>query len=571
MKKFLVIFLVLMLPFAFAEWKSLDGSRCESPLQVKLLSSTDKEVKVEITIPGYEMRKIMIGDTACVLVNIPGSSWYMERGFPQVPKLTKLIKVCEDCKVTMEVLSKEVVEEVLEAPIVPSRGHFTRDISPDTVPFEFGPIYEKDVYWPCEKMQFGQGECFAFRDAHGLRLQVLPISANHVQMKMKVLKKAVISFKMEHENAYYAPAEPVVPTKTFKAFYGDMFLNYEEPMAYGEVPNPDNRKLVVVTPAQFSATIQDWVAWKKKAGFEVTVNEVADGTSAGTIKSYLQKLYDTPSTRFGYVVLIGDANGSYDFENATPMPTFKGKKEGAAADRVYVRLDGTDNYPDAFISRISGNNEAEIKSQLSKIMEYEGSPKAGEWFVNGTCIASNQGSPSDKERAEWLQNGGGKSEKVPVEGTGLMGHGYMKLDDIYDPYAYAEDVAKAVNEGRSIICYIGHGSSTSWATTGFSVSDIHNLTNDGEYPVIWSVACVNGNFVKTGECFGEAWLRKEKAGAVAIECASTNESWVPPCDKQAQTVNCITGKKFFTFGALEAAGCVKALEVWGVADSTEGN
>lgn len=587
MIKSLTILFVLALPFtAFiaADWKAVNDLANEgAKWELNVISSSDREIRVELTVPGYYEKKVMVGDVECVAIYIPECSMYMQRSFPMVPKITKLIQSPHDCTVKLEVISKEEEDVKLSAPIVPSKGHFTRDIDPETVPYEFGKIYKTDVFWPYEKEQFHVGKTFEFRDACGLRLQVLPVLANHVQMKMKVLKKAVLAIKFEHRVAQMANSTrraSANPNKTFRKMYREMFLNYAPEVSRttesdrGTVPDANNRRLVVVTPTEYEGLLGEWVNWKRQSGYTVTIysfDSNTDAANAALIKNYLQGLYNDVNTRFGYVVLIGDAAYTSNFELAKPMPTFKGKRESAAADRVYVRLAGNDNYPDAFISRISGNNATEISTQLSKIVAYERNPVDGSWLESGVCIASDQGSPTDKERAEWIQNGGGAGQKVPVLTGGLIGYGYKKFDDIYDPYAYASDVTNAVNEGRNIICYIGHGSSTSWGTTGFNVSDIKALSNGGMLPVIWSVACVNGQFVHTTECFGEAWLRKANGGAVAIECASTNESWVPPCDKQCATVNSIIQKTYFTFGALEAVGCVKALEVWGDIDSSEGN
>ena len=48
-------------------------------------------------------------------------------------------------------------------------------------------------------------------------------------------------------------------------------------------------------------------------------------------------------------------------------------------------------------------------------------------------------------------------------------------------------------------------------------------------------ACVNGNFTMS-ECMEEAWIRTGNMttprGAIAAYGASTNASWVPPCDMQ---------------------------------------
>ena len=52
------LFITLLVAiFAFtglvsAEWKSFDNSRSPKDLKVRILSATEKEIKVEITVPG---------------------------------------------------------------------------------------------------------------------------------------------------------------------------------------------------------------------------------------------------------------------------------------------------------------------------------------------------------------------------------------------------------------------------------------------------------------------------------------------------------------------------------------
>ncbi len=102
------------------------------------------------------------------------------------------------------------------------------------------------------------------------------------------------------------------------------------------------------------------------------------------------------------------------------------------------------------------------------------------------------------------------------------------------------DVAADVNAGGGIITYTGHGSDTSWGTSGFSVSNVNNLTNTGMLPFIWSVACVNGNFVGQ-TCFAESWLRATEGsnptGAVAFLGSTINQSWNPPMIAQDEMVD----------------------------------
>jgi hypothetical protein len=111
-----------------------------------------------------------------------------------------------------------------------------------------------------------------------------------------------------------------------------------------------------------------------------------------------------------------------------------------------------------------------------------------------------------------------------------MTYGFTKVDRIYDYFGTKAQVTAGINEGRRVIHYCGHGSTTSWGSTGFSNSDVDQLQN-GNLPFICSVACVNGDF-SYGTCFAEAWLRATHlgapSGAVACYMSTVNQSWAPP-------------------------------------------
>ena len=136
-------------------------------------------------------------------------------------------------------------------------------------------------------------------------------------------------------------------------------------------------------------------------------------------------------------------------------------------------------------------------------------------------------------------------------------------------------VYDAFNSGVSIINYVGHGSDYSWVTSGFNTSDANKLNNTGKYPVIWDVACVNGALHRD-ECFAESLMRtgtpSKPAGAIGIVAGSTNESWVPPCDWQAEIIhNQLGEKKNSTANVVNMYGLLKVAEQYGASDSSEGN
>lgn len=539
--------------------------------EVKVISQTENEIRFEINVTQYKIEKVQIEGKVYLVVSIPEAGVYMKQGYPEIPQIAKLVKISDIYEPELEVISQVEDTVLMEAPILPSKGHFTRDIDPATVPYECGDVYKKDVFWPCKEHQLTIGEAFIFRDVRGVRVEYLPISANHVQMQMKITKKIEFIIKLNkisRTNVITRTRGETIDT-SFANIYESAFVNYESSRA--EVPKP-NRKVVAVVPSIFetSAAINAWITHKTDLKWEVTkITQSSLGAfDADTIKAKLQELYNNEATKFTYVVLFGDANNKS--KTATPTPTFLGKKESAAADRVYVRLAGNDNVPDAFISRITGTTEDHIAAQVNKIIAYE-NKTAQPYHKCALLIASDQGSPTDYARADWLKTGGHVGQKYTIPaGEGLAGQGYSTCSTQYDPTASVSGVATAVNNGVGVIGYIGHGSVTSWGTTGFSNSNVASLTNKDKYPVIWSVACVNGQFWST--CFAEAWLLKVDGGAVAMEAASTNESWVPPCDKQAATLHAMIKKDGDkTFGYLESVGCIAGLTLHGETDSSEGN
>jgi len=146
--------------------------------------------------------------------------------------------------------------------------------------------------------------------------------------------------------------------------------------------------------------------------------------------------------------------------------------------------------------------------------------------------------------------------------TDLLNYGYTSVDQIYDPGASASTVTTNVNSGRGFINYVGHGSNTSWSTTGFSNTDASALTNGNKVPFIMDVACVNGNFVSL-TCFAEAWMRNANGGAVGIYASSINQSWNSPMRAQDEVTDLLIAEIHTILGGLYYNGSCEMMDVYG--------
>ena len=149
--------------------------------------------------------------------------------------------------------------------------------------------------------------------------------------------------------------------------------------------------------------------------------------------------------------------------------------------------------------------------------------------------------------------------------TDLLGYNYDSVDQIYDPSANTTHVANALNDGRGFGNYVGHGSNTTWVTTGFSNNHVNNLTNVGKLPFIVSVACVNGNFVNT-TCFAEAWLRATSngspTGAMAMYASSINQSWNSPMRGEDEITDLLVDEELSTIGGLFYSGSCEMMDAY---------
>jgi hypothetical protein len=148
----------------------------------------------------------------------------------------------------------------------------------------------------------------------------------------------------------------------------------------------------------------------------------------------------------------------------------------------------------------------------------------------------------------------------------LMTHGFTQVDKVNGPVATAQTLIDAINGGRYVLDYIGHGSGTSWSNTGFSTTNAYQLANGWKMPFMVDVACLNGNFT-LGECLAEALLRAgdelNPKGIVTGYASSTNASWVPPCDMQTEAIRIFANQFRKSAGAIMFFGVMKGMDLWG--------
>lgn len=320
--------------------------------------------------------------------------------------------------------------------------------------------------------------------------------------------------------------------------------------------------LLIICYGPFMNAMQPYVKWKRAEGYQtVMMNKDSVGSTSAQIRTFIANYYNTSGLT--HVLLVGDG---------AQVPTNTGGGLGGPSDNAYGYVSGTDHYSDIFIGRFSAENEAQVQTQVQRTLEYEQNPQflTEDWYTTVIGIGSDQG-PGDDNEMDY--------QHIRNQQTQYLAYNYTMNPELFDGSQGGNDasgnptpsmVATEVNNGASLLIYTGHGSNTSWGTSGFSNSNVNQLTNVGKLPFIWSVACVNGNFT-TGTCFAEAWLRASQGGqptgAVAFLGSTINQSWNSPMEGQDAMTNILIESDpdniKHTFAGLSINGCMKMIDAYG--------
>jgi hypothetical protein len=525
---------------------NISGINAQNNVQVTVINSNDNETIIEFNFNHFDKIPVTInGDTFYKLMLEKGSQT-MKTGFPELPMLSRSVIIPDDKKVSIEILEKEA--SVYSYPVIPSKGNLFRDQDPASVPYTFGDIYEKDEFYPSTLVEIGTP--YILRDFRGINVKVFPFSYNPVQNIPNVYHKVVVRLSYSGKDLVNIKTRKQnTINKFFEPIYEQHFINYESGGKYPMVG--EDGRIIVICYSSFMDEIAPYVEWKIQKGIQTDLYDVATiGNTTTNIDNFIQNQYNL-GDGLTFVQLVGDAA-------QVVTPTYS----GGGSDPSYSLVEGNDEYPDIVIGRFSAENSTQIETQVERTIHYERELSWGGWLAKGTGIASDQGSGfgwqgyADWEHMDYLRNM-------------LLSYNYTIVDQFYDTGTpTASDVSNSLNEGRGNVNYCGHGSTYSWATTGFSSSDINNLVNDYKLPFIHSVGCVNGNFVSS-TCFAETWLRAtndsdgDPTGAIAMYASSINQSWSPPMVAQDYSTQHLVYENFFSIGALWYNGSCAMIDIMG--------
>jgi len=548
---------ILMLTGIFSSGFAL-ASQQEKQNSILLVSSSENESVIKFTLKDFSYDKVITPWGEAQIVKAENITPVLKKGAPDVPKFAVSVLIPDRAKMDVQIVSSSYIDYP-NIELAPSKGTLTRNVNPQTIPYEKGTEYSINNFFPGKLAELR--EPYILRDYRGQTVLVYPFQYNPITKTLRIYSEIILKVFQSGNDGINSIARTAYPEKIDKEFsyiYQNHFLNRTPSPDY--TPLAEYGNMLIICYGPYMSVMQPFIDWKNRMGIPVTMVDVATvGGSASAIQSYVQNFYNTNGLSF--LLLVGDAAQV----PAMSLPT-------GDSDVGYGYIVGSDRYPDILVGRFSAESTAHVITQADRVIRYEKYPQPGAlWYKNGIGIGSDQG-PGDDNEYDY--------QHIRNLRTQLMAYTYSSVDEIYDGSQggmdasgnpSASNVSTAVGNGASIINYCGHGSQNSWGTTGFSSSEVDALNNTDEYPFIFSVACVNGDFVN-GTCFAESWLRATDnsgapAGAIAAIMSTINQNWNEPMEAQDE-FNAILTESYTsnikrTFGGITMNGCMKMNDAYG--------
>lgn len=557
MKKTL-LFTLLAFISAFSVAQVTIQTTGDAALQVSMQHSDQESTTLQYTISAFNLKEVTVEGERYHQLQLGNTSPLLEAGCPEVRTGADALIIPDNGWMQVEVIAASY-QDFPDINLIPSKGNLTRDINPDDVPLIKGPLYQQNRFYPGELATLR--DPYILRDFRGQTLVVQPFQYNPVTRVLRVF----YSFTVKVAKAGLGGLNVLDRSLTTKAsgdefiqIYQRHFINFGA-LGINYTPVGEDGKMLVISHGAFMPAMADFVTWKNQRGIPCQMVDVATiGTTAAAIKTYVTNYYNTNGLT--YLLLVGDA---------TQIPT--NSLTAGHSDNAYAYILGNDHYPEFFVGRFSAETIDHVETQVVRTLSYEIAPDTtGSWLRKSIGIASEEG-PGDDNEYDY--------QHIRNMQTDLMNFSQNVKMEFFEGSQGGNDapgdptatmVLNAVNGGGGVILYTGHGSNTSWGTSGFSNTDVASLSNYNKWPYIWAVACVNGNFVGN-TCFAEAWMRAFKSdqptGAIAFLGSTINQSWDPPMDGQDEMVDILVESYATnikrTFGGLSMSGCMKMNDSYG--------
>ena len=516
-------------------------------------SGSNSQLQLHLSASGPAVSEtVIVSDTFSVLTM---EGYHPSRivGNPNLPVLTQIVEIPLCGEITWEMTN--VVCDTVDgtilgirrpvAPVQPSRRK--SDVSPVTLTRN-AKLYATDAFYGNKTIAVGK--LGVARDRNLATVSFSPVSYNPVTNQVVIVKDADIVLHFENADlqgtremkeryasgAFNSGAQTINTLPLSK----DITTACTAPIHY-----------LIVAHSSFRDKLDDFIAWKQRKGFIVTVGYTDDanvGTSTTSIATYIKSFYTnaTPSLPAPtFLLLVGDVAQIPAFEGEC---TYTGDApswwdDPHVTDLYYATWTAGDLVPDCHYGRFSAQNLSQLTPQIEKTLMYEQYTFADPSFLDKAILVAgvDQGTSNDNAYRYGDPAMDYVAKTYINADNGYTDVKYYKNNTSFAPAGVtvtgssqissaSSTLRSLYNQGAGWINYTAHGSATSWGDPSFTVSQVNSMTNTQKFGFMIGSCCLSSKFDES-TCFGESLLRKDNyCGAVDYIGGSNSTYWVEDFD-----------------------------------------
>lgn len=488
------LFIICLLLFAFLNTISF-AAQPDAEETLLAFRPAGGGLELEFDLPEAQWNVSKNGSDVLIL---EGASVLADAGGPQLPCYQQIVAIPDGMDLCVGDVSVEWS--------APELRTFAHDAGDETdIVAKNDALYQSMINEPAPVVDVVS--CGRWRD---LRIAYVVVNPVRMESETTVRLAEHISAEFSYVSAVDDVYDPEGVSEAMLPLYKAFVPNALDVLDETDVARGS---ILYIVPSQLESTLRTLIKWRKQCGYHVIVKntEDANGTETGDFRALIDDVYTTANPPLDYVVLVGDTDAP------TSIPTYMisgGAEVPVATDQKYVTvseraLDFADALPRCHIGRLSVDSMDDLRTVIAKILRYERQPLMADHNCWNSSVLISDASQASSiiDMQEWLR------QKMVANGFTSVEHLLMR--DIGD-FITPNELNDIIDRGVSWVAYRGFGAYDYW--TGFfsnyNTSDIYDLDNGSNLPVITSMVCGGGAFEKLDENFGEAWIRAGSASAM---------------------------------------------------------
>jgi hypothetical protein len=372
-------------------------------------------------------------------------------------------------------------------------------VSWNTVKVSASPVSLTDNMGVGEPVRLG--EPGVLREARIVPVTIFPVQYESGATEAEVLVSAEIVIRTGMDlginpllNARGRVSRSWIPV------YQSVIVNWQSIDGLDSAEDPH---ILIIVPGYYEDELEDFVDWKEKAGYVVTVvrrGDIGTNPTADDLRNYIMAQYDTLVPTPDYVIFVGDQTQLAAMYRYTddPMTIFSDYSlSGNYTDENYfAAIEGDDVFPELFFGRWVVNTADEVTMVARRTIYHERNP-----FGTGSTLDSLRFAKASMASDVYPES---QAQTKRYIREMLLEHGLAQVDTLFGSDA-PQPFINWVREGRNFVNYRGSGWDVGWQGIHFYTWDIPLLDNYWKLPVVTGIGCGAAKFDEP-DCFGEVWM-----------------------------------------------------------------